>query len=505
MHLSHCRLKQDPFPVDHDPNVFLPVGGRNKVLQHILDDLKSGMRLIHINGKDGSGKTLMCMMLEKKIKGEQEVILLSDPLKSCQDQGGELARTIERNEVTPLEGVDLYKTVARQVADRNENDDPVLIIIDDVERLVPSVLRRLLRLAYDVPNSIQRVQYVLAGKLALGENFKQFDTILASPLQQFNYTLQPLSFDETFSYLGSRLLLAGNEQNVFSGKAVKKIHELSCGNIKLINSFASEALRNACSNKSLTVLSEHVTHSIGSQDVSGKFKSNIAALSQIPKRKKPIFLIFATIFLLSGYMFFERENDNNYNKAPTVVVQHTNLAKEKSDLGDRNQARKNLNGKTFSISQLQQQKSKVVLAENESQNVTNQIVLNDVSTVNASLAVKVKKSSFDTPVYNKRREASLVWLSGEMQRRYTIQLMTISVPDSKMKIEDILNDEVYRTVQDKIFILDNDSDPQTIFLFHGMYNSAQEARSARNALPKGLRKYKPFPLSIGDAIAKNRK
>lgn len=115
---------------------------------------------------------------------------------------------------------------------------------------------------------------------------------------------------------------------------------------------------------------------------------------------------------------------------------------------------------------------------------------------------KIKHLS-GSKIFDNRKRATQTWISGGAQGHYTIQIMMTADSEAEKKISDILDDEVYQKAQGHIYILHKKIKPPIIFVYHGIYNSMQEARQARDQLPTSIKKNNPFPLTIADAIKKN--
>jgi type II secretory pathway predicted ATPase ExeA len=237
MYLDHYRLNKNPFPILPDSHIFFPGGGREKVLQHILNDLSRGMALVHLGGEKGSGKTLLCNQIREKIDVTKTVVILSEPLASFDEIGRNLAMALGENDAQNLTGVELYEKILQLTAKFVENGGSILLILDDAEKFTPTELEHILSLAC-FAQSQGRVQFVLAGRLTLGANPEQFLAIRSEPLSQFTYTLQPLNREDTARYLAFRLGTAGlqddKKDTVFAPEAVARIYESSYGNIRQI-------------------------------------------------------------------------------------------------------------------------------------------------------------------------------------------------------------------------------------------------------------------------------
>ncbi len=557
MYLGHYKLKQDPFSAPPDTHIFFPGGGREKVLQHVLEDLASGMNLIHLSGEEGSGKTLLCQLIREKIRLPQTVVLLSEPSGTFDDKGRSLALALGEKDVKHLAGVKLFEKILRLISDRADNGGSTLFIIDDAEKLIPTVLNRILRLAYDAqPRG--GVQFVLAGRLALAANPEQFITIRAEPLKQFTYTLQPLDRDDTARYLAFRLAVAGipddKQAGVFSAEAVTRIHEATCGNIRLINILAEEALRNSCKGKSFKVLLEHV-----------KAPSNLSPIG-ISRPSQPhrtlrkklaglIALIIMAAILAYDMVLVDIKPKQHIDEPQAMTQEAPSYPAEKlptpppaatvtppppvvasplapaatsppipepsMDVTTQPTSQEALSSPAEKlptppptptvtppppvVASPQAPAATPKPIPKPSMDVTTQPASQEATPVYITVKERKRKHLSGSKIFDERKRATRTWISGGLRGRYTIQIFMAKAPEAEKQTRHIFDDEVYQKIQDHIYIQQKDFSTPTIFVYHGIYNSMQEARLARDQLPASMKKYNPFPLAIADTIKKSDK
>ncbi len=501
MYLGHYQLKQDPFSGPPDTHIFFPGGGREKVLQHVLEDLANGMTLVHLSGEEGSGKTLLCQLIREKIRLPQTVVLLSESSDTFDDIGRTLALTLGEKDTKLLKGAKLYEKILSLISDRLDNGGSTLFIIDDAEKQIPTDLKRILNLACDTqPRG--GVQFVLAGRLALEANSEQFTAIRAESLQQFTYTLQPLDRDDTARYIAFRLAVAGmpddKQDGVFSAEAVSRIHEATYGNIRLVNILAEEALRNSCKGKSFMVLLDHVKVPSNLPPVS------ISHLSQPRRtlRKKLVSFIAVVIMAtISAYVvvLLDIIPKQRIDEQPAATQEAPSSSAEKLPEPPRTPTVA-LASPVAALPPAPAATPSPILIP--SMHSTTQSASQEATPTHLTVKEIKRKHLSGSEIFNKRKRATQTWRSNKLRGHYTIQILMTADLAGEKKISHTLNDEVYQKAQDHIYILRKQSNPPIIFLYHGIYSSMQEARKARDQLPASIKKHNPFPLAIADAINK---
>ncbi len=114
----------------------------------------------------------------------------------------------------------------------------------------------------------------------------------------------------------------------------------------------------------------------------------------------------------------------------------------------------------------------------------------------------------DVPVreslYKERLAAGARWLVGGGSGRFTVQLMVLTSEQAEENLQQMLEDNEYRSVADDLFVLRRLGDPPTVMLYFGEYRTFAAAQQARNTLPVFLRKHDPYPIAVNAAVEKTR-
>ncbi|CAK8719017.1 Type II secretory pathway, component ExeA (putative ATPase) [Candidatus Electrothrix gigas] len=94
------------------------------------------------------------------------------------------------------------------------------------------------------------------------------------------------------------------------------------------------------------------------------------------------------------------------------------------------------------------------------------------------------------------------WTNKTYKDKFTVQLLVLSSDDVMKKIKDMIVREEYQEYKDTLHILRRNTVPPTLFVCYGVYNSIDEAKNAKDAMPLFLRKHHPYALPITDVLAK---
>src|SRR6195952_3143330 len=79
MYLSHFGLNQSPFGITPNPAFFYSGSKRGDILEALIYAVSHGEGIIKVTGEVGSGKTMLCRMLESQLPPHVEVIYLVNP------------------------------------------------------------------------------------------------------------------------------------------------------------------------------------------------------------------------------------------------------------------------------------------------------------------------------------------------------------------------------------------------------------------------------------------
>lgn len=103
-------------------------------------------------------------------------------------------------------------------------------------------------------------------------------------------------------------------------------------------------------------------------------------------------------------------------------------------------------------------------------------------------------------LFAERLRASSGWLD---RAGYTIQLMALASDGAEESFKLLLAQERYRAVKDQLYVV-RKTDPPTLFVYYGYFETMEQARRGRDRLPEFLLKNHPYPLAIDRAAKKVR-
>ena len=241
MYLEHYGLKAKPFQISADPR-FLWLGSKHKEALAILKyGIFDNRGFLLLSGDVGTGKTTLIHALTQEIGKDTVVATVPDPGLSLMDFYRYISRSFAIKE--PFETKEQFLEVFETFLLRNESlNKKVLLIIDEAQRLTSDLLEEIRLLS-----NIEKDYTKLLNIFFVGQN--EFNDIILKqknrPLRQritINYNIDPLEQHEVMEYINFRLGVAGCDEPLFTGDAVREVFAFSEGYPRLINIVCDHAL-----------------------------------------------------------------------------------------------------------------------------------------------------------------------------------------------------------------------------------------------------------------------
>ena len=245
MYLKHFNLTERPFSIAPDPR-FLYMSVRHKeALAHLLYGMGEGGGFVQLTGEVGTGKTTICRCLLEQVPENVDLAVVLNPKVTaieliatvCDELGVEYPH--EHSIKTLIDVLNEYLLEAYTRGRRT------VLIIDEAQNLDAEVLEQV-RLLTNLETSTQKLlQIVLIGQPELRSLLASDEMRQLSQRITARYHLDPISREETEAYIRHRLQICGSSRNIYSRRAINRIHKLSGGIPRLINVLCDRAMLGA--------------------------------------------------------------------------------------------------------------------------------------------------------------------------------------------------------------------------------------------------------------------
>ncbi len=262
MYLSHFGLNQSPFNITPNPVFFYSGSKRGDILEALIYAVTHGEGIIKVTGEVGSGKTMLCRMLEGMMPPNVVVIYLVNPTLSREDVmftiAGELEISTEGkrpDEVIRLLHSDL---IAKHI-----NGKQVVLLVEEAQAMPLETLEEI-RLFSNLETAHHKLlQIVLFGQPELDENLNLPRMRQLKERITHSFKVPPMTALSIPEFLMFRMRAAGyHGPDIFSKDAIKSLAAVSEGIVRRINILADKSLLAVFSENAHLVEARHVKAAI---------------------------------------------------------------------------------------------------------------------------------------------------------------------------------------------------------------------------------------------------
>ena len=260
MYNSYWGFTRSPFSGSIDPDRFYESPGHEEALARLayaVDEARQGALVL---GPAGTGKTLLAEVVARRARRpNRQVVIARGSALGGRDLFFELAQECGLAPDRSATEAELWRTLRNHVATNRTDNCHTVIVIDHAHWLADeaSNLRSLHLLFQLDTHPAARLTIVLVARPELMRTARA-EVI---ELVDLGVVVEPLSAEQTGSYVAHLTGWAGRGEPVFSADAVEKIHELTGGVPRQINRVADLALL-AGATEELARVTESVVSSV---------------------------------------------------------------------------------------------------------------------------------------------------------------------------------------------------------------------------------------------------
>lgn len=250
MYLSHFGFSEQPFAPISATHCFYDGANRGVILDALIYMLTHGEGIegiIKVTGKIGSGKTMLCQLLMRRLPATIKTIYLGKPNLSQEELFHSIADTLkfklsENRTVAASPTVAIYE-LQNALIEQYAGGKQIVLLLDEAHTM-PAETLEALRLLYELESSRQKsLQIVLFGQAELK------NTLALPQVRQFrnriahHFAMQPFNAKAVKEYLSCRIRAAGYRgPDIFTPEAASLIAVASGGLAQRINNLADKSL-----------------------------------------------------------------------------------------------------------------------------------------------------------------------------------------------------------------------------------------------------------------------
>jgi type II secretory pathway predicted ATPase ExeA/cell division protein FtsN len=243
MYRTFYNIKFEPFSTIPSPDIFYDSGIHQDAWQYLEHGLSCLEPLLLITGDHGTGKTLLCLKLLRKLQQKNDCfyVYIPVPVYSYEFLLHEIARQLDIPVTTTDEAAIQYLVLQHfTFAARGSS---IYILLDDVHTMKPDVFTKLLLLADFNYHEFFPVKFSLFAHCSMLDELRKPELLSLQYKLKRPFLLTGLNLPETKEYIYFRLLKAEAPGiPAFTEDAIKEIHSLSKGIPLLINKICDVCL-----------------------------------------------------------------------------------------------------------------------------------------------------------------------------------------------------------------------------------------------------------------------
>ncbi|HFD80063.1 MAG TPA: AAA family ATPase [Gammaproteobacteria bacterium] len=259
MYTRHFGLTAAPFRITPDTRRFFGGGQRAEVLDTLVYAITSGEGMVKVTGEVGTGKTMLCRMLQEYLPDSVEVVYIANPNLT----GEEILQLITHDLGLPGSAGDTrlqrQQRLQEHLLEAHRQGRQVVVFLEEAQRMPVETLEEIRLLSNLETRSAKLLQLVLFGQPELDQLLEKHEIRQLRDRISHSFELTPLNTAEVRDYLRFRLHSAGYRGGeLFTAPASRQLALSSQGLIRRIHVLADKAMLAAFADGERQVRWKHV-------------------------------------------------------------------------------------------------------------------------------------------------------------------------------------------------------------------------------------------------------
>ncbi len=259
MYLEHFGLQRPPFKITPDTSMFYSGNKRGAALEALKYAIASGEGIIKVVGEVGSGKTMLCRMLEVELGDDIEVVYIANPSLSPENILHVIAFELKLDITAESSKLEVMQAVQNYLLEKHAKSKQVVVFVEEAQSMPIETLEEIRLLSNLETNEYKLLQMVLFGQPELDEKLRTNSIRQLKERITHNFYLDPFPARDVYKYLNFRMRAVGyHGPDLFTTKMAHNIERKSNGLTRRINILADKALLAAFSDGGHDIKSKHI-------------------------------------------------------------------------------------------------------------------------------------------------------------------------------------------------------------------------------------------------------
>ncbi len=512
MYYNHFGLNQAPFKITPNTEFFFSGGNRGPILEALIYTITHGEGIVKVTGEVGSGKTMLCNMLQARLPAQIETVYLAHPNVSPEEILHAIAFELQLGADRAAPRLEVMHLLQDYLLKRHAQGRHVVVFVEESQSMPLATLEEIRLLSNLETRNDKLLQVVLFGQPELDDNLRRPHIRQLRERITHSFRLEPLTAGEIHEYLMFRLRAAGYRgPDLFSPAVVKYIARASAGLTRRVNLIADKALLAAFAENTHTIKLKHVAAAVRDSEFSHnlplRVQPQVAWATALVLAGAAIGVVIYALILRGGPG--DRQADGGDPAAPVAANQGASLAAATGTVNAPALASTAVPGPA-APGDVQTQKQKAPTASRSANAVPSlaaapgagspaarpdtPAAARSASGLALAAVSAPRQQGAEAGLMEQRLAATREWLANADQTTYSIQLMGA---DNEGQLKNHLNDMAKFVEVNKVFLYRTVANRKaSLTVLYGSFSDRRAAQDALEKLPSSLKAYRPMLRTV---------
>ena len=269
MYYEFFGLVHAPFKITPDTDVFFEGGNRGAILEALIYAITHGEGIVKVTGEVGSGKTMLCRVLQTRLPQNIETVYLANPSVSPEEILHAIAFEMHLHMPKDASRLEVMHALNEYLVERYSQQRQVVVFVEESQGMPISTLEEIRLLSNLETKQHKLLQIVLFGQPELDRNLREQNIRQLRERITHSFSLLPLDDEDVRAYLNFRLQAAGyHGPDLFSKRVIAYINRACNGLTRRVNLVADKALLAAFAEGTHNVSLDHVKAAVRDSEFS---------------------------------------------------------------------------------------------------------------------------------------------------------------------------------------------------------------------------------------------
>jgi MSHA biogenesis protein MshM len=201
MYYSHFGLTQPPFRITPNTEFFFSGGNRGPILEALIYAISQGEGIVKVTGEVGSGKTMLCNMLQSRLPANVETVYIANPSVSPEEIIHAVALELHLKPPRDAGHLELMQLIHAHLLERHAEGKQVVMFVEESQSMPIATLEEIRLLSNLETAHSKLLQIVLFGQPELEDNLRGMNIRQLRERITHSFRLSPLKQNEIGEYL----------------------------------------------------------------------------------------------------------------------------------------------------------------------------------------------------------------------------------------------------------------------------------------------------------------